>query len=62
MKWHNTAFKFKEIAELTKKELDDAGIKTDLYTAGDGYWYVAWMPIGGEQYNEALKIVTAHID
>ncbi len=62
MEWHNTAFKFKEIAELTKRELDEAGIKTDLYITGDAYWYVAWMPIGREQYNEALKIIAAHID
>ncbi len=62
MKWENTAFKFKDIAELTKKELDEAGIKTDLYITGDGYWYVGWLAVGEEQMRKALEIITTHID
>ena len=63
MKWHNTAFKFKDIAEQTKKEMDEAGIKTDFFRTGDDdYWYVGWCPIGEAQYRKALKIITQHID
>lgn len=63
MKWKNTAFKFKDIAELTKRELDEAGIKTDLFRTGDDdYWYVGWLAIGEAQNRKALEIITQHID
>lgn len=62
MKWRNTAFKCKSIAELTKKELDEAGIKTDLFITGDGYWYVGWLAVGEVQIQKALDIITSHID
>lgn len=62
MEWHNTAFKFEDSAKLCKKELDEAGIKTDYYIIGDGYYYIGWMPIGKEQFEIGLKIIVAHID
>lgn len=37
MKWKNTCFAFKEIAELCKAELDKARVKTgDIFTDIDG--------------------------
>ena len=62
MKWKNTAFKFKDIADLTKKELDEAGIKTDaVFHTGEGYWYVPWMVMSEEQEQIALHIICQHI-
>lgn len=62
MKWHDTAFKHKEIAELTRDELVTAGIRADFFITGDGYYYVGWRPLGKEQYQKALEIVSSHID
>lgn len=62
MKWHRTAFKFEAIAKLMQEELEDEGIRTDFFTTGDGYYYVGWCPVGKEQYQKALEIVSSHID
>lgn len=62
MEWKNTAFKFRETAELCKKELDEAGIRTDFYIIGDGYYYIGWCPVGRAQTQKAIEIVTSHID
>lgn len=42
MKWRDTAFKFRDIAELCKKHLEDEGIITgEIFRTGDNdYWYV----------------------
>lgn len=62
MNWRNKAFRFKDIAELTKKELDEAGIKTgDVFHTGEGYWYVPWMAVNQEQEQKALHIICEHI-
>lgn len=66
MKWKNTCFAFKEIAELCKAELDKARVKTgDIFTDIDGCrvrYYLPWMAIGKEQYEIALTIVCKHIE
>lgn len=62
MKWKNTAFKYEDIARLCQRELSAAGIRTDFFIVGNGYYYVAWCPVGEAQYNTALKIITSHIN
>lgn len=62
MEWKNKAFKYKDIAEITKKELDKAGINTgDVFHTGDGFWYVPWMATTKEQEQKAIKIIVRHI-
>ena len=51
MKWINTAFKFKNIAELCRKEMIEAGLKTDLFFS-DGKW---------SNYETGVKILCDHI-
>lgn len=66
MKWENTCFVYKEIAELCKDELDRAGIKTgDIFVDSIGCrvrYYLPWLAVGEKQYEIALRIVCAHID
>ena len=64
MNWKNTAFKYRDIAEQLKKQLDEAGIKTgDIFHTGDNtYWYVPWMVMSKEQERKALEIVCEHIE
>lgn len=62
MEWKNTRFDFKDIADLTKKELDIAGIKTgDVFHTGEGHWYVPWVVMNKEQEQKALYIICEHI-
>lgn len=61
MKWERTAFKHEEIARICKKELDEAGIRTDFYTV-DRYYYVGWCPMGKEQKKQAIEIIIGHIE
>lgn len=60
MKWINTAFQFKNIAELCRKEMTEAGLKTDLFF-NDEKWYVAWMPMSKSDYETGVKILCNHI-
>lgn len=65
MKWRNTAFKFLFRAELCKKSLEEAGIKTDSIFCtggGDNYWYVPWQPRSEKEYHLACAVVAEHID
>lgn len=64
MKWHDTAFKFRDIAELCKKHLEEGGIKTgEIFRTGENdYWYVPWQPRSKAEYNLACSIVAEHID
>ncbi len=62
MSWRFAAFKFLFRAELCKKSLEEAGIKTDsiFRTGGDDYWYVPWQPMNEEEYNTACVVVFYH--
>lgn len=64
MSWHFAAFKFLFRAELCKKHLEEAGIKTDsIFRTGDNdYWYVPWQPMNEEEYHLACAVVAEHID
>lgn len=61
MKWINTAFQFKDIAELCRKELDEAGIKVGQIFLDDGRYYVPWMPMSQSEYEAGVQIVCEHI-
>lgn len=61
MKWCNTSFKYKDIAELCKNELTEAGIKVGSIFLDDGYWYVPWMPMSKAEYGAGVQIVCEHI-
>lgn len=60
MRWINTAFQFKDIAELCCNEMTEAGIKTDMFFSY-GKWYVAWMPMSEAQYETGIQVVCKHI-
>lgn len=64
MKWRNTAFKFRDIAELCKKHLEEEGIKTgEIFRTGENdYWYVPWQPRSKAEYHLACSVVAEHID
>lgn len=65
MSWRFAAFKFLFRAELCKKSLEEAGIKTDNIFrtgGGDDYWYVPWQPRSKAEYNLACSVVAEHID
>lgn len=64
MKWHDTAFKFRDIAELCKNHLEEEGIKTgEIFRTGENdYWYVPWQPRSKAEYNLACSVVAEHID
>ena len=60
MSWRFAAFKFLFRAELCKKSLEEAGIKTDSIFrtgGGDDYWYAPWQPMNEEEYNTACVVV-----
>lgn len=60
MKWINTAFQFKDIAELCRKEMIEAELRTNLFFS-DGKWYVAWMQTSKSEYETGVQIVCEHI-
>lgn len=64
MSWRFAAFKFLFRAELCKKSLEEAGIKTDsIFRTGENdYWYVPWQPRSKAEYNLACSVVAEHID
>lgn len=65
MSWRFAAFKFLFRAELCKKSLEEAGIKTDNIFrtgGGDDYWYVPWQPRSKKEYQNACQVIAQHID
>lgn len=64
MSWRVTAFKFLFHAELCKKHLEEAGIKTgEIFRTGENdYWYVPWQPRSEKEYQTACHVVAQHID
>lgn len=64
MSWRFAAFKFLFRAELCKKSLEEAGIKTDsIFRTGENdYWYVPWQPRSEKEYQTACHVVAQHID
>ena len=56
-------FRFKNIADLTRKELLQAGIQTSaIYHTGEGYYFIDYFPIDEEQEYIATHIIVQHID
>ena len=56
-------FRFKNIADLTRKELLDAGIQTStVYHTGEGYYFIDYFPANTEQDKIATHIIIQHID
>ena len=56
-------FKFEDIADLTRKELLQAGIQTSAtYHTGEGYYFIDYFPIDEEQEYIATHIIVQHID
>ena len=56
-------FSFRDIADLTRKELLQAGIQTStVYHTGEGYYFIDYFPIGEEQERIATHIIVQHID
>lgn len=56
-------FKFRDIADLTRKELLDAGIRTStVYHTGEGYYFIDYFPNDIEQDRVATHIIVRHID
>ncbi len=60
MKWINTAFQFKDIAELCRNEMTETELRTDLFF-NDGKWYVAWMPTSKIEYEKGVNILCKYI-
>lgn len=56
-------FKFNNIANLTRKELLQAGIQTStVYHTGEGYYFIDYFPADAEQERIATHIIVQHID
>ena len=56
-------FKFNDIADLSRKELLQAGIQTStVYHTGEGYYFIDYFPATIEQERIATHIITQHID
>ena len=56
-------FKFKDIADLTRKELLQAGIQTStVYHTGEGYYFIDYFLNNIEQDRIATHIIIQHID
>lgn len=50
-------FKFKDIANLARKELLQAGISTStVYHTGEGYYFIDYFPVNTEQEKVVIKI------
>lgn len=61
MKWRNTRFQHKDIAELCRNELAEAGIKVGDVFLNDEHWYVPWMPMSKAEYETGVHVVCQHI-
>lgn len=60
---HTKKFQFRDIADLTRKELLDAGIQTStVYHTGEGYYFIDYFPNDIEQDKIATHIIIQHID
>ena len=56
-------FRFKNIADLTRKELLQAGIQTSaVYHTGEGYYFIDYFPIDEEQDRMATHVIVQHIE
>lgn len=56
-------FKFRDIADLTRKELSGAGIQiSTVYHTGEGYYFIDYFPVDAEQERIATHIIVQHID
>lgn len=60
---YTKGFKFRDIADLTRKELLNAGIRTStVYHTGEGYYFIDYFPNDIEQDRIATHIIVQHID
>lgn len=60
---YTKGFKFRDIADLTRKELLGAGIRTStVYHTGEGYYFIDYFPNDIEQDKIATHIIVQHID
>ena len=60
---YTKGFKFRNITDLTRKELLDAGIQTSaVYHTGERYYFIDYFPIDEEQDRMATHIIVQHID
>ena len=60
---YTKGFKFRNIADLARKELLDAGIQTStVYHTGEGYYFIDYFPNDIEQDRIATHIIVQHID
>lgn len=56
-------FSFRDIADLTRKELLQAGIQTSTaYHTGEGYYFIDYFPVDAKQEQIATHIIVQHID
>ena len=67
MKWKNANFESKDIADMCVWELRIAGIKTgsvfqaDIGIHNHTVYFVPYMPIGKDQEETAMEIISAHL-
>lgn len=60
---YTKGFKFRDIAELTRKELLQAGIQTSkVYHTGEGKYFIDYFPTDVQQDKIATHIIVQHID
>ena len=60
---YTKGFKFRDIAELTRKELLQAGIQTStVYHTGEGKYFIDYFPVDVQQDKIATHIIVQHID
>lgn len=60
---YTKGFKFRDIAELTRKELLQAGIQTSkVYHTGEGKYFIDYFPADVQQDKIATHIIVQHID
>lgn len=64
MKENNVAFKFIETEKAFKEAMISAKIDrvSNVWSAGDGYYYVTWTAFTKKKHDEALQIVCEYID
>lgn len=56
-------FRFREIADLARKELLQAGIQASaVYHTGEGYYFIDYFPANTKQDKIATHIIVQHID
>lgn len=61
MKWINTAFKCRDIAELCRSDLIGAAIRVGEIFSCDGRYYVPWLPFSESEYDIGVQVVSKHI-